>query len=99
MIPADKVLLSRRRNKEHLLQQKHKYRKKSTARQYHPKQKKFLVRWSLAGKRLVAGLHLLHTVYCCLQEWAEANGKSCIVTSKVAFDYLCLFTRQVGAVI
>lgn len=43
-IPADSTLVSRRRNKEHLLQQKHKYRKKSTARQYHPKQKQFLVR-------------------------------------------------------
>lgn len=61
IILTDSALVSRRSNKEHLLHQKHKYRKKSTARQYHPKQKKFLVRVCLAIVYITSH-HLLHKV-------------------------------------
>lgn len=42
-------LLARKRNKEHLLQQKRHFRRKNTKKAYHPKQRRFLVRYSASS--------------------------------------------------
>ena len=77
------------------IQQKHKYRKKTTAKAYHPKQGKFLVSRFVCSSCL-SPMSNRNLCCFCMQDWADLNNKDCKVTSEIAFEYLSLFTRNVS---